>query len=87
MIFVFYDWSIPTLVENRKPTWTQEDVRDAFAHFVANSRNQIARQILPVFLVFCGGVFCGIQAVKGCGMPSRRSSSDLEDRDGEESPR
>ena len=64
MMFVYYDWSGPVLAEDKRATWTEEDVKSAFVRFGTDSRDQVARQMLPVFLVLACGICCGIQAFR-----------------------
>lgn len=62
MMFVYYSWLPTVLVDDRKKSWTEEEVKETFVKFGTDGRDRVAQQALPLCLVVAGGIWGGLQA-------------------------
>jgi len=81
MMFCYYGWVPSVRIENRKPSWTEEEVIQAFVTFGTEARDHVTVQAAPVILVLVGGIYCVFQTFKSqkqkkTQMATPRKSSD-----------
>ena len=75
MMHAYYGWLPEFLGENRKPEWSEEELKVALVNLGTKGRDGVGMQIFPLLLVFLGGLLSGFQAIRANKQDTEQGSA------------